>query len=64
MALLSGFKQIRVGSAKESSVEYRTAQRDKWGNKLFIPILIIPIVTFAVAQFTKLGALMGLGWHL
>jgi len=61
MALLSGFKQIRVGSAKESSVEYRTAERDKWGNRLFIPILIIPIVTFGVAQFTKLGALMGLG---
>jgi len=40
MALLSGFKQIRVGSAKESSLEYRTAERDKWGNKLFIPILI------------------------
>jgi len=39
MALLSGFKQIRVGSAKESSVEYRAAERDKWGNKLFIPIL-------------------------
>jgi len=61
MALLSGFKQVKMGSAKEASAEYRTAERDKWGNKLFIPILTIPIVTFAVAQFTKLGALMGLG---
>ncbi len=61
MALLSGFKQIKMGSVKESKMEYRTAERDKWGNRLFIPILIIPIVTFAVAQFTTLGALMGLG---
>ena len=61
MALLSGFKQVKMGSAKEASAEYRIEERDKWGNKLFIPILTIPIVTFAVAQFTKLGALMGLG---
>ncbi|WP_018963602.1 DUF979 domain-containing protein [Coprothermobacter platensis] len=61
MALISGLRGVKVGSNREPDVEIRNRERDKWGNSLFIPILIIPIVTFAVAQFTKLGALIGLG---
>ncbi|MDI6601519.1 MAG: DUF979 domain-containing protein [Thermoanaerobacteraceae bacterium] len=60
MAVLSGGKLVKIGSHKEPSTEEKNRETDKWGNRLFIPILIIPVVTFGVAQFTKLGALVGL----
>jgi uncharacterized membrane protein len=61
MAVLSGTKLVRMGSHKEPSSEELIASSNKWGNWLFVPILVIPIVTFGIAQFTKLGALEGLG---
>ncbi|TZE82402.1 DUF979 domain-containing protein [Calorimonas adulescens] len=60
MAVLSGGKMVRLGSYKEPTPHEREKEAERRGNSLFMPILIIPIVTFVVAQFTKLGALVGL----
>jgi len=61
MAGLSFGKLVRQGSYGETSREEKAKESNRWGNSLFIPILIIPFGTFAIAQFTKLGALVGLG---
>lgn len=36
-------------------------EAEKLGNRIFVPALCIPLVTFLVAKFTDLGALVGLG---
>lgn len=61
MGVLTATKSVRLGSLQNSSEEYRIAQEEKIGNKLFIPALSIGVVAFSVAQFTKLGGLVGLG---
>lgn len=61
MGVLTATKNVKVGSLKNSSDEYRIIQEEKIGNKIFIPALSIGVVAFAVAQFTKLGGLIGLG---
>lgn len=61
MGVLTATKNVKLGSLKNSSDEYRIQQEEKIGNKLFIPALSIGVVAFAVAQFTKLGGLVGLG---
>ena len=61
MGALTATKSVRLGSLQNSSEEYRIAQEEKVGNKIFIPALSIGVVAFSVAQFTKLGGLVGLG---
>lgn len=61
MGILTATKNVRVGSLKNSSDEYRIIQEEKIGNKIFVPAVSIGVVAFAVAQFTNLGGLVGLG---
>lgn len=61
MGGLTATKNVRLGSLKNSSDEYRMVQEEKIGNKIFIPALSIGVVAFSVAQFTNLGGLVGLG---
>lgn len=61
MGVLSATKQISIANFKNSSEEFRIAQAEKVGNKLFVPAIMIGVVAFSVAQFTKLGGLIGLG---
>lgn len=61
MGVLSATKQISIANFKNSSEEFRLAQANKVGNKLFVPAIMIGVVAFSVAQFTKLGGLIGLG---
>lgn len=61
MGALTATKNVKIGSLTNSSEAFRTAQAEKIGNTLFIPALSIGVVAFAVAQFTKLGGLVGLG---
>ena len=61
MALLACFKCIGRGSYQESSFETKEKGSVRHGNMLFYTTLIIPLVTFGVAKFTSLGALVGLG---
>lgn len=62
MGILTVTKQVEVGSLKNSSEEKRIAKAKEIGNILFVPALSIGVVAFGVAQFTKLGGLVGLGF--
>lgn len=61
MGVLTATKNVSAGSLINSSEEFRKARARELGNKIFIPALSVGIVAFAVAQFTKLGGLVGLG---
>lgn len=61
LGTLTVTKNVSFGSQINSSDEYREEQSKKIGNKIFIPALSIGLVAFSVAQFTKLGGLVGLG---
>lgn len=61
MVVLAGMGKVVPGSIKDAPVEKREERAKLLRNKLFIPTLTIPIVTFLIAQFTDLGALIGLG---
>ncbi|WP_291259969.1 DUF979 domain-containing protein [Fusobacterium sp.] len=61
MGALTATKNVSLGSLKNSSDEYRVAQEKKIGNKIFIPALSIGVIAFSIAQFTKLGGIIGLG---
>jgi len=61
MGFLTALKRVGTGSQTNSSEEYRIKKSEIIGNKIFIPALSIGLIAFAVAQFTKLGGLVGLG---
>lgn len=62
LGILTVTKNIKIGNLINSSEEYRKEKSEKIGNKIFIPALSIGVVAFSVAQFTKLGGLVGLGF--
>ncbi len=45
MAVIAGFGGVRLGSYSEASEESRVMSAKKLGNKLFIPALLIPVIT-------------------
>lgn len=61
MGGLTASRKVQSGSQKNSSLEFRIEKAKKYQNKLFIPALSIAVFAFAVAQFTNLGGLVGLG---
>ncbi|MCF6096943.1 DUF979 domain-containing protein [Thermovorax subterraneus] len=61
MAILAAFKHVRVGKFFTSSPEFKEKKAAEIGNKLFVPALAIAVAAFGIAQFTKLGGLVGLG---
>ena len=61
MGVITATKNIKMGSLANSSEEFREKQAEKLGNLIFFPALSIGIVAFAIAQFTPLGGLVGLG---
>ncbi|SFM28970.1 DUF979 domain-containing protein [Pelosinus propionicus] len=61
MAMIASGKRIGIGSYGETSKESKITEAKKYGNLLFIPTVVVPIITFLVATFTTLGALIGLG---
>lgn len=62
LALLSATKQVKFGKFEASSDEERQASAEKLKGKLFVPALILAIVSFAVAQWTNLGAITAIGF--
>lgn len=69
MVALDGIGGVRRGSYNEASEAEKSAHARRLGNKIFLPVLVIPLVTFAVALvFMWLGmnvsdgALVGLGF--
>ncbi|MCX7828124.1 MAG: DUF979 domain-containing protein [Thermanaerothrix sp.] len=61
LALIGSFNLMGRGSYPEKSREEKMEAARKLGNRIFIPALCIPLVTFLVAKLTDLGALVGLG---
>lgn len=61
MGVMAALKQVGYGSQKSSSEEHRKERSGKIGSIIFFPALSIGLVAFAVAQFTNLGGLIGLG---
>ena len=68
LVALDGFGQVRRGSAETDPVEQAEHAR-RLGNRIFIPVLAIPIVTFSFALIFRWrgmdvnrGALVGLGF--
>lgn len=68
LVALDGFGQVRRGSAETDPVEQAEHAR-RLGNRIFIPVLAIPVVTFSFALIFRWrgmdvnrGALVGLGF--
>lgn len=61
MGVLSATKSVSLASFTASTEEFREKQAHKIGNMLFVPAGLIGVVAFSIAQFTKLGGLIGLG---
>lgn len=45
MAVIAGFGGVRLGSYSEATIDQRIASAKKLGNWLFVPALLIPIIT-------------------
>ncbi|CDL83298.1 membrane protein [Xenorhabdus szentirmaii] len=68
MALLAGFGGVRMGNYHQPTPEQRQQSAERLGNKLFLPALLIPIVTmFGVLMFNHIPglqqAIFGTGNH-
>ncbi|UUZ93600.1 DUF979 domain-containing protein [Paenibacillus sp. P25] len=53
MALIAGFGGVRLGSYKRPTDEERSASAKRYGNKLFLPILLIPLITLIGSVWLK-----------
>ena len=54
-------KQLGKGHYFESAIEFKKGEAVRIGNVIFVPALLVGIITFNIGFFTKLGALVGLG---
>lgn len=61
MAAIVLVKQLGKGHYFESLIEFKKGEAVRIGNVIFVPALLVGIITFVIGFFTKLGALVGLG---
>ena len=61
MAAIVLVKQLGKGHYFESPIEFKRDEAVRIGNVIFVPALLVGIITFVIGFFTKLGALVGLG---
>ena len=61
MAVIVLVKQLGKGNYFESPIEFNKGEAVRIGNVIFVPALLVGIITFVIGFFTKLGALVGLG---
>ena len=61
MAVIVLVKQLGKGHYFESAIEFKKGEAVRIGNVIFVPALLVGIITFVIGFFTKLGALVGLG---
>ena len=54
-------KEINGWLVIESPIEFKKGEAVRIGNVIFVPALLVGIITFFIGFFTKLGALVGLG---
>lgn len=62
MAIPPIINQVKVGKVDVATKEYSQKMSDKLGYKIFIPAFVIGICAVGFALFTKLGALVGVGF--
>lgn len=60
MAVIVLVKQLGKGEYFESPIDFKKLEAIRIGNVIFIPALLVGIITFIIGFFTKLGALVGL----
>ena len=60
MAVIVLVKQLGKGGYFESPIDFKKLEAIRIGNVIFIPALLVGIITFIIGFFTKLGALVGL----
>lgn len=60
MAVIVLVKQLGKGNYFESAIEFKKGEAVRIGNVIFVPALLVGIITFVIGFFTKLGALVGL----
>lgn len=53
LALIAGFGGVRLGTYDEPSKQYRSEQAKRMGNGLFLPALMIPLVTIIGTVWLK-----------
>ncbi|RMC23932.1 MULTISPECIES: DUF979 domain-containing protein [unclassified Lactobacillus] len=61
IALLSLFKQVRVGHIKELNEKVAADTVKRIGNWIFLPSILLAILALAIAQYTNLGGQVGIG---
>lgn len=61
IALLSLFKQVRVGHIKELPEEVADKTVKRIGNWIFLPSILLAVLALLIGQFTKLGGQIGIG---
>ena len=61
MAAIVLVKQLGKGHYFESPIEFKKGEAVRIGNVIFVPALLVGIITFVIGFFTKLGALVGIG---
>ena len=61
MAAIVLVKQLGKGYYFESPIEFKKGEAVRIGNVIFVPALLVGIITFIIGFFTKLGALVGIG---
>jgi uncharacterized membrane protein len=68
MVAIDGAGRVCRGGKKEPGREEQRRQAERFGNRIFVPVIVIPVVTFGFALVFRLagldanrGALIGLG---
>ncbi|MPQ43110.1 DUF979 domain-containing protein [Clostridium tarantellae] len=61
IAILTLTKQVNIGSIKKHDSKFSAEQSKKIGSKVFIPSLVIAIVSLLIAQFTQISGTAAIG---
>ncbi|MGP6138967.1 MULTISPECIES: DUF979 domain-containing protein [unclassified Jeotgalibaca] len=61
MGLLTLFKQVKIGKIETNTEEEQTAHANRFGNKIFIPAILLALTAVLIAQFTPFGGQVGIG---
>ena len=61
IGILTLFKQVKIGEITGNSTEEQEKNAAKFGNKIFIPAVLLAVVAVGISQFTPLGGQVGIG---
>ncbi|EPD03178.1 putative membrane protein, partial [Lacticaseibacillus paracasei subsp. paracasei CNCM I-4648] len=61
IGILALFKQIQIGKIKPVDGAHAATAAKRLGGWVFVPSVVLAVVSIGVAQFTKLGGQVGIG---